>query len=179
MACMLCQQKLWMTNPTFVTKLMTTNMQISSLKSNAHCSCSSHRFLNAVKFQLSVTNGEVRHMLPFIKPYSSRMSYHNTKCYMTKQQCGGEQMGLKESLKVADWKENQWRLLQAVVVTWKPMRPMQLEHEDWMAVNLVAGRDERYEGVPRLDGRQGRSLENFYIKWIHVQNSAHNHRSPS
>ena len=96
MACMLCQQKLWMTNPTFVTKLMTTNRQISSLKSNAHRSCSSHRFLNAVKFQLSVTNGDVRHMLPFIKPYSSRMSYHNTKCYKTKQQCGGEQMGLKE-----------------------------------------------------------------------------------
>jgi hypothetical protein len=29
-----------------------------------------------------------------------------------------------------------------------------------MAVNLVAGRDERYSGVPRLHGRQGRSREN-------------------
>ena len=33
-----------------------------------------------------------------------------------------------------------------------------------MAVNLVAGRDEGYVGVPRLDDRQGTSRENFYIK---------------
>jgi hypothetical protein len=37
---------------------------------------------------------------------------------------------------------------------------MQLEHEDLMAANLVEGRDERYTGVPRLYGRQGRSQEN-------------------